>query len=200
MRPSSRCRSTLLLACLAGLAACSGGELVGVHVSLQPDGSGLVTVRALAEPTAASGAESRAQGVTWKGRAGLACSQGSFVQIQDLQLGNGGIRFLAELSDQRPNLRVLLQRGPEAEWVKALVPDLAARQAMAKIYDPTGRTREVGDVLRIEVAVPGQVFASGVRPTGRGVEAAHEGKRAYLLLPVRTALETGDDFEWSFSW
>lgn len=185
---------------LAALAACSGGELVGIHVQLQKDGTGTVTVRTLMEPTTTGSAETRAQGVTWQRRAGLACAQGSFAQIDDLKLGDGSIRFVAELGDARPNMRVFLQRGPEAAWVKGLVPDQAARQAMAKVYDPTGRTREIGDVLRIEVAVPGPVFASGVRPTGRGVEAAHEGRRAYLLVPVRTALEAGDELEWSFSW
>lgn len=185
---------------LAGLCSCSGGELAGVHVKLQPDGKGTVTVRTLMEPTSTGAAESRAQGVTWQSRAGLASAQGQFDQINDLKLGNGGIRFLAELGADRPNLRVFLQRGPEAEWVTALVPDQDKRIAMAKVYDPTGRTREIGDVLRIELSVPGEVFASGVRPTGRGVEAAHEGKRAYLLVPVRTALEAGEELEWSFSW
>jgi len=97
-------------------------------------------------------------------------------------------------------VRVFLQRGPDAEWIKALAPDQPARQAMAKVYDPTGRTKEIGDVVRVEVTVPGQVFASGVRPGGRGIEAAHEGKRAYLLIPVRTGLEAGEELEWSFSW
>ena len=193
-------RSLFLGLLLAVLCSCSGGELVGIHVNLAKDGSGTVTVRTLMEPTSTGAAESRAQGVTWKTRAGIACAQGSFTQVQDLKLGNGGIRFLAELADDRPNVRVFLQRGPDAEWVKSLVPDAETRQKMAKVYDPTGRTREIGDVLRIEVAVPGQVFASGVRPSGRGVEAAHEGKRAYLLVPVRTALESGDELEWSFSW
>ncbi|MBL8728648.1 MAG: hypothetical protein JNM25_09480 [Planctomycetes bacterium] len=197
MRPPHLIASSLLLACLC---SCSGGELVGVHVKLQKDGTGVVTVRTLMEPASTGAAESRAQGVTWESRAGLASAQGRFDQINDLKLGNGGIRFLAELGDDRPNLRVFLQRGPDAEWVKALVPDQAARQQMAKVYDPTGRTREIGDVLRIEVSVPGEVFASGVRPSGRGVEAAHEGKRAYLLVPVRTALEAGEELEWSFSW
>jgi hypothetical protein len=189
--------SCLLLACLC---SCSGGELVGVHVNLQADGTGTVTVRTLMQPTSTGAAESRAQGVNWQSRAGLAAAQGSFQQINDLKLGNGGIRFLAELGNDHPNLRVLLQRGPDVAWVTALVPDKETRMAMAKVYDPTGRTREIGDVLRIEVAVPGQVFASGVRPSGRGVEAAHEGKHAYLLVPVRTALEAGDELEWSFSW
>jgi hypothetical protein len=46
----------------------------------------------------------------------------------------------------------------------------------------------------------GEVFGSDVRPTGRGIEAGNEGKRAYLLIPVRTGLEAGDDLEWTFSW
>lgn len=188
---------SFLFLCLAG---CSGGELVGVHVNLQQDGSGTVTVRTLMEPASAGATETRAQGVTWNARAGIACVQGSFARIDDLRLGNGGIRFVAELADERPSMRVFVQRGPDAEWVTALVPDQAARRAMAKVYDPSGRTKEIGDVLRIEVAVPGQVFASGVRPGGRGIEASHEGKRAYLLVPVRTALEAGDELEWSFSW
>ena len=181
------------------LCSCSGGELVGIHVKLEKDGSGLVTTRALVEPAPGT-AEAQAQGVQWKGHAGLACAQGAFQHIKDLKLGDGGITFQAELGDARPSMRVDLQRGPAAAWVKALVPDLEKRRAMAKIYDPSGRTNEIGDTLRIEVAVPGEVFASGVRPAGRGVEAGHEGKRAFLLIPVRTALEADEPFEWSFSW
>lgn len=192
-------RSLLALPLLA-FTACSGGELVGVHVTLKTDGTGTVTTRALVEPTAAAAAESRSQAVTWTSRASLLCSQGTFAKIDDLTLGNGGIKFVAELGDARPSLRVRLQRGPGAEWVTNLVPGDKARREMAKVYDPTGKTSEIGDTIRVEIAVPGEVFASGVRPTGSGVEAAHEGKRAYLLIPVRTALENGAEFEWSISW
>ena len=181
------------------LCSCSGGELVGIHVKLEKDGSGLVTMRALIEPPAGA-AETQAQGVQWKSHAGVACAQGSFTHIKDLKLGDGGITFAADLGDAQPSIRASLQRGPGVAWVKALVPELDKRRAMAKVYDPSGRTNEIGDTLRIEVAVPGEVFASGVRPAGRGLEAGHEGKRAYLLVPVRTALEAGEAFEWSFSW
>ncbi|HEX5053576.1 MAG TPA: hypothetical protein VFZ65_17490 [Planctomycetota bacterium] len=196
-----RSLTALLALAASALTSCTGGELVGIHVALQKDGSGIVTARMLVEPATAGPAESRAEGVEWqKNRAALQCSQGTFQQLRDLKLGNGGITFSAELSDPRPNLRVFLERGPNTEWVKALVPDQAARRTMAKVYDPTGRTAEIGDTLRIEINVPGKVFASGVRPTGRGVEAAYEGQRAYLLIPVRAALEAGDRFEWSVSW
>ncbi len=191
---------TLLALPLLALTACSGGELVGVHIQLKKDGSGLVTTRALVEPPAPAAAEARSQAVTWTSRASLLCSQGTFTAIGDLSLGNGGIRFTADLGDARPSLRVRLQRGANAEWIGTLVPGEKARRDMAKVYDPTARTTEIGDTIRIEVALPGEVFASGVRPTGGGVEAAHEGKRAYLLIPVRTALEAGAEFEWSINW
>jgi hypothetical protein len=59
---------------------------------------------------------------------------------------------------------------------------------------------EFGDVLRLVFSVPGVVFGSDVRPSGRGIVAGNVGKRAYLLIPVRTGLVAGDDLVWTFSW
>jgi len=182
------------------LAACSGGELVGIHINLNKDGSGLVTTRSLVEQTAAGPAESRTQGVTWQSRACLLAVQGKFDKLNDLKFGGEGLRFSAHLGDDQPHLRVYVQRGPGAEWCKALVPDAATRRAMAKVYDPTGRTQEVGDTLRLEIAVPGEVVTSDVNPGGRGVEPAHERKRATLLIPVKTLLEAADEMVWDISW
>ena len=50
-----------LLAALMFLFGCGGSELVGIHVDLQQDGSGTVTVRSLA-PAAPPTAALRAQG------------------------------------------------------------------------------------------------------------------------------------------
>jgi hypothetical protein len=182
------------------LAACSSGELVGIHISLNKDGSGVVTTRSLAEPTAPGPAESRTQGVTWQSRASLIAVQGKFDKLNDLKFGGEGLRFSAQLGDEQPHLRVYLQRGAGAEWCKGLVPDAAVRRAMARVYDPTGRTQEIGDTLRIEFAVPGEVVTSDVNPGGRGVEPAHERKRAYLLIPVKTLLEAADEMVWDISW
>ena len=180
--------------------SCTGNELVGVHISLQNDGSGLVTTRMLMEPQTTGNPEANAQGVTWKGRAGLACAQGSFQHLRELKLGGGSLHFVADLEGVNTSLRAFVKRDPEAQWVKDLVPEQRQRQAMAKVYDPTGRTKEIGDVLRLEISVPGKVISSGVEPSGRGIEAAHESKRAYLLIPVRAALEKGNELVWSVSW
>lgn len=193
-------RPSFLLFLVLSLAACSGSELVGVHIDLAADGSGTVTLRALGEARDPIPAEARTAGAKWSVRAALVATQGTFDAIGELQLGDGGVRFSPQLDGDRPGLRVHLRRGPGTPWIEALAPDPATRKKLAKAYDPTGRTKEIADVLRLEIATPGSVVTSGVLPTGRGVDVGQEGKRAYLLLPVNTASEAGDDFVWDISW
>ena len=80
------------------------------------------------------------------------------------------------------------------------MPEETARKNMAQIYDPNGKTREVGDIIRLEVSLPSDVVTSGVLPAGRGIEATREGRRAVLLVPVRTALEGDGEMVWDMSW
>jgi hypothetical protein len=202
-----RKNSILLALAAAAATACSGNELVGIHVQLQPDGSGVVTTRTLSDAAGPSPAETRAQGVAWTGRAALLCSQGTFKNLGELAFGNQGLRFKAKSGDDH-GVRVMLQRGPDVEWIKALVPDAAARVAMAPVYEPkttaraNGRAkpRELGDVIRLEIALPAEANASNVLPGGRGVAADRDGKTAYLTLPVATVLEPGDEFVWDITW
>jgi len=93
-----------------------------------------------------------------------------------------------------------LPRGNDATWLTALVPDGATRAKMAKVYDPTGHTREVGDVIRLEIELPGEAVASSVFPNARGVEAGRERRRAYVLLPARTMGEAGEEMVWDVTW
>jgi hypothetical protein len=191
-------RSTCLL--LGLLASCSGSELVGIHIELGKAGTCTVTTRSLVETTTAGPVENRTRGVQWSARAALVCSQGTCQDLGNLEFGSGGIRFAANLGDQQPHLRVFLKRGPGVDWLRALVPDDGARLPMAKVYDPTGKTKEIGDAVRLEITAPGEVVSSGVNPTGRGVEANLERKRAYLILPLRAITEPGDDLVWDVSW
>jgi hypothetical protein len=191
---------TLLLPLLLLLAACSGGELVGVHIDLREPGAYTVTTRSLVDPNQPGPAEARTRGVQWQARAALVCSQGRFQDLSDVELGAGSVRFAASIGDPQPHLRVFLKRGPDADWVKLLLPEETVRQGMANIYDPTGKTREIGDAIRFEIHAPGDIVTSGVHPTGRGVEASSERRRAYLIVPLRTALEKGEELVWDLSW
>jgi hypothetical protein len=199
MRPPASL-SFLLLTALLALCSCGGGELVGMHVDLAADGSGTVTLRSLAPVREAPDAARRLQGGKWNVHAGLVSSQGTFAGIGALDLADGEITFAPQLDSDRPGLRVVIQRGEGTRWVRLLTPDRATRAKLAKAYDPTGRTHEIGDVLRLEIETPGKVISSGVLPTGRGVTADRDGDKAILLLPARTVMDKGDDFVWDISW
>jgi hypothetical protein len=183
------------------LGACSGNELVGIHVTLTKDGSGTVTTRSLIDPGTPGPVETQAQGATWTAHASLVASQGTFKNLGELRFGNtNGLRFAPSLGGEQPSLRVYVPRGPDAAWHKALVPALGGRRQMAKVYDPTGKTSEVGSMIRLEIEVPGEVVASNALPTGRGVEADRERKRAFLLLPASSVAEAGEELVWDITW
>jgi hypothetical protein len=192
----------LALACL--FAACSDSELVGIHLKIAKDGSGTLTVRALQSSTTPGPGEMRAQGVQWQARAFLVSSQGAFHQVDDVAFGKDKdeLRFKwGSKADDMPHLRVFVKRSPDLTWVQSLVPgDQAIRRDLARVHDPTGKTREIGEAIRLEVQVPDTVVSTGVQPAGRGIDTQHERNVAYLVLPVQNLLEKGDELVWDVSW
>ena len=185
---------------LALLASCSPSELVGIHVTLAKDGSATVTTRALLEAPAAGAVEVTAKGVSWTARAALLHSRGQAKSVADLDLADGSIKFQPRLDSEPASLRVTIQRGPNASWIKTLVPSRDARRSVANVYDPSGKTREVGDVIRLEVAGTTEANGSSVLPVARGVSADRDGARAILLIPAQTAAEAGEPLVWDITW
>jgi hypothetical protein len=184
-----------LLPCLA---ACSGNEIVGLHVRLHPDGSADVTARALVASPAPSPAETAAKGVTWNLRAALVHSQGAVAKLADLRLGDDALQFLPRMDANKVTVRIA--RSATAGWVAALAPDKRTRGELAGVYDPSRKTTEVGDTLRLEFELPGAAVSSSVLPSARGVEAGRDGKRAWLSIPVETAREAGETLTWDVTW
>ncbi len=199
MNPLSPWLRLLALLSFLGWSACTGGELVGLHVVVQPDGSGTVTARALVESSTPSPAEVSGKGVAWGKRAALVYSQGAVAKLDEMSFGDDSLVVDTEGMDAA-KLTVRLKRSPAAGWVAALVPDQKRRRDLATVYDPLGKTKELGDTLRLELVLPGTVNGSSVLPTARGVEAGREGNRAFLTIPVETARENGDMLSWDITW
>jgi hypothetical protein len=202
-RPSPTMKTFATLLCLLCslplLGGCTGGEIVGLHVAVQADGSAAVTARVLLEATTPSQAEVRGKGATWSSkRAALVYSQGAIAKLADFGFGDGS--FVVKPSFEANKITVTAKRGEAVEWVSALVPPKDKRRELALVYDPLGKTRELGDVLRLEFVLPGDVNGSSVLPTARGVEAGREGNRAYLTIPVETARENAEALTWDITW
>ncbi|MCU0863549.1 MAG: hypothetical protein MUC36_07160 [Planctomycetes bacterium] len=185
---------------LSALCACSGSELVGIHLALQPDGSTIVTTRTLVDRAAAAPAEALGTGVTWQRGGALVYSQGTTTELAQLRFGDDSLRFQPRLDGEPKTLRVIVQRGANAGWVKALTPAANIRRDLAKVYDPSGKTREIADQLRLEVQGLTEVVSSSALPAARGVTADRDGKRAFLVIPAATALENGPELVWDISW
>jgi hypothetical protein len=191
-------RNFLLLVLLLAFAACSGSELVGLHVALQPDGSAAITARVLTESPTPSPAEVTGKGALWGKRAALVYTQGAVAKLQDLRFGDDSLLIKPFLDANKLSIR--LERGATVGWVAAFVPDKVTRQSLAQVYDPLGKTKELGDAVRLEFVLPATVNSSSVLPTARGVEAGREGKRAWLSIPVDTAREKGEALAWDITW
>lgn len=182
------------------LAACSGNELVGLHVALKPGGAAEITTRALVDTPKPGPSEVIAKGVQWQRSAALVHSQGKVENLAALRFGDESLRFAPRLEGEAPSLRVHVQRGPNAGWVQCLALTKAQREPLTRVYDPTGKTKDFADTLRLEVEGSSEVVGSSVLPTARGVEAGRDGKRAWLLIPVATALDGGPELVWDISW
>lgn len=188
----------LLLWLLPCLAACSGNEIVGLHLRLQPDGSADLTARALVASPTPSPAEVAGKGVTWGLRGALVHTQGTVGKLADLRFGDDALQFTPRMDANK--LTVRIQRGATAGWVAALAPDKRTREQLAAVVDPTRKTNEVGDVLRLEIELPTAAVGSSVLPSARGVEVGRDGRRAWLSIPVETAREPGEALTWDVTW
>lgn len=194
-------RLLFLAAAVAPFAACSGSELVGFHVTLKGGGAAQITTRALVDEPKPGPAEVQAKGIQWNDRhAALVHSQGTVTDLSAVRFGDDSLRFVPRLEGEGPSLRVYLQRGPDKKWVQCLALPKATRTPLAKLYDPTGKTSDFAQTIRLEVEGASAAIASSVHPTARGVEAGREGNRAFLLIPVETATEAGPELIWQITW
>jgi hypothetical protein len=188
----------LLLWLLPCFAACSGNEIVGLHLRLQPDGSADLTARALVASPTPSPAEVTGKGVNWGLRAALVHSQGAVAKLADLRFGDDALQFTPRMDANK--LTVRIERSATAGWVTALAPDKRTREQLAPVVDPSRKVTEVGDALRIEIELPAAAVGSSVLPSARGVEVGRDGRRAWLSIPVATAREPGEALTWDVTW
>jgi hypothetical protein len=188
----------LLLWLLPFFAACSGNEIVGLHLRLQQDGSADLTARALVASPTPSPAEVTGKGVNWGLRAALVHSQGAVAKLADLRFGDDALQFTPRMDANK--LTVRIERSATAGWVTALAPDKRTREQLAPVVDPSRKVTEVGDALRIEIELPAAAVGSSVLPSARGVEVGRDGRRAWLSIPVATAREPGEALTWDVTW
>lgn len=188
----------LLLACLA--AACDESDAVAVRIRLGPDFSGEIATSSVRVPEPGVPMEHVSSGILWTDRLQMVSARGEFAHLSEVAVED--ITFEVGRAGDRLNyLEVTLPRGPEARWPRVLVPlSEEERIAAAQTLDPSGRLREVGGTVKIEIELSGLVIGHGITVRARGAKEKADASKATLIVPLSTSLEPDEPIVWHVTW
>jgi hypothetical protein len=192
------CLTVLLTAVLC--VGCDESDVVAIRVRLQGDFSGEVATSSVRIPEPAAPMEHVTAGIEWDDRLDMVCARGTFANLGDLSVED--ITFEVGHAGEKLNyLEVTLPRGPEARWPRTLVQlSEEERVAAAKTLDPTGRLREVGGLVKIEIELDERVVGHGITVRARGAKEKAEGSKATLVVPIESSLEAEEPLVWHLTW
>ncbi len=182
------------------LCACDEDDAVSIRIRLRDDGSGTLTTSGLIVPTDATRVEGASKGLQVDKRVQVSAAMGRFtaltgVSVADITFaageGDGGFRFL----------KVTVPQGQAAAWPDAFVPfDERARLDAAAALDPSGKSKDVGATLKIEIEMPSIVIDNGATGKVRGTKNSDEGTTATLVVPIQSARAATEPLVWHLTW
>jgi len=198
-------KSTLQRLCLLAplallLTGCDGDDAVSIRIRLREDGAGTLTSSGILIPADPSRVEAGTRGVDYENRVQMSAAIGRFtalsgVTVSDIGFssgeGEGGFRFV----------KVTIPQGAAALWPDVFVPmDETARLKAAGALDPSGKSKDVGATIKIEIELPAPVIGNGVTGKVRGTKASVEGSTATLVVPVVAARGAPEPLVWHLTW
>jgi hypothetical protein len=200
MLRSPRALAVLALLAPLTLGACDESDAVSVHLRLRADFQGTITTSGLVAAAGPNRVESASTGAAFDDRAEVAAASGRFAALNGLKVGD--IAFAAGEADEGFRfIKVTLPQGAAAQWPNLFVPlDEAARLKAAGALDPSGKSKDVGTSLKIEIELPGAVIGNGVQGKVRGTKFTSEGAIATLIVPVQAARGATEPLVWHLTW
>lgn len=185
---------------LLSLAGCDENDAVSIRIRLREDGSGTLTSSGLLVPPEATRIESVSQGVTYDRRVQVSAATGAFTSLDAVTIGDitfkggegaSGFRFVT----------VTIPQGPAAQWPDAFIPlDERTRLDAASALDPSGKSKDVGANLKVEIELPAVVIGNGTTGKVRGTKNTDEGGKAMLVVPIQGARAGGEAVVWHLTW
>src|SRR5712692_4767385 len=139
----------LFLAFTLVMAGCNESDVIAIQIQLRNDFSGTIIANQLMIPREGNPLERISSGVNWNSRVNLVFSAGTFedlakLKIEDLTFSGG------TMPDGFHYVQVLLPRGTNTRWAKALVPLSAAeRKKAAATFDPDKRLKDLGSAIKL---------------------------------------------------
>jgi hypothetical protein len=192
--------SRLVLPLLLCLSACDENDAVSIRIRIKEDGSGTITTSGLTVPAEATRVEGRTQGVTYEKRVEVSAANGRFAALRDVKVaditfsageGEAGFRFV----------KVTVPQGPATQWPDAFVPlDERARLDAVGALDPTGKSKDVGANVKIEIELSAPIISNGATGKVRGTKNSIEGSVGTLVVPIQGSRTATEPLVWHLTW
>ena len=192
--------SNLLPLALVLLAGCDETDVVALRLSVAEDLSGTVRTSALSRPPEPGPVTHAIEGVEWDSEVEVVAAAGRFSALDGLRIADISIKAGAS-DDGLSYLRISLPRGENVRWARTFVPlSVDERQRAAVAIDPSGKSKDVGSTIKLEVELPREVVGNGLSGRTRGTRNKTEGEVATLVVPIDIALSAGDPIVWHLTW
>jgi hypothetical protein len=182
------------------LLGCDENDAVSIRIRLKDDGTGTMTTSGISVPVEATRVEGKTQGVTYDKRVQVSGATGKFTAMNGVSVadvvfsageGEGGFRFV----------KVTVPQGAAALWPDAFVPlDERTRLDAAGALDPSGKSKDVGANLKIEIELPAPVVGNGATGKVRGTKNTVEGSTATLVVPIQGSRQATEPLVWHLTW
>jgi hypothetical protein len=191
---------SLCLFSLVWLSACDDDDAVSIRIRLRDDGSGTITTSGITVPADATRVEGSTKGVQYGKRVLVSAAMGRFaaltgVNVADIVFtageGEGGFRYL----------NVTIPQGQGAQWPDAFMPlDERTRLDAAAALDPSGKSKDVGANLKIQIEMPAVIVSDGATGKVRGTKNSEEGSTATLVVPIQGSRAATEPLVWHITW
>jgi hypothetical protein len=190
----------LCLLALVSLCACDDDDAVSIRIRLRDDGSGTLMTSGLTVPADATRVEGATKGVQVDKRVQVSAALGRFtaltgVSVADIVFtsgeGEAGFRYL----------KVTVPQGQAAQWLDSFMPlDERARLDAAAALDPSGKSKDIGATLKIEIEMPATIVGDGATGKVRGTKNSDAGTTATLVVPIQGARAATEPLVWHLTW
>ena len=138
---------------------CASQDPAGIRIAVDAGGKGTMTIAALTAPAVATVQPTASKGVKWTDGVQLTITAGDFGSIDDVSFEDL-IVDAADFTADSGTVRIVIPRGDDARWYRALHVSAKQRAAMQKALERAIQKVELNENLTIAVEMTGAEVAA----------------------------------------
>lgn len=187
-----------LVAMAMSSGGCASQDPAGVRIAVEATGKGTMTVAALTMPATSIGPKA-SEGVVWTEAAQLTITEGDFDSL-------GGVSFedlvidAADFAADGGTVRIVIPRGADARWYRALHVSAKERKTMQKALDRAIQKVELNENLTIAVEIADAAVAANLVQTVPGVGVTAKRGVATIVMPMDVLEKAGPPMVLAINW